>query len=55
MLYLENNRATDVFTRERFETLELICLSAAGRFVILPMTGPGQAEQVAGRNRLTAA
>ena len=31
MLYLENNRATDVFTRERFETLELICLSAAGR------------------------
>ncbi len=31
MLYLENNRASGTFTQERFETLEIICLSAAGR------------------------
>ncbi len=31
MLYLENNRATAAFTQERFDTLEIICLSAAGR------------------------
>lgn len=31
MLYLENNRASGTFTKERFDTLEIICLSAAGR------------------------
>lgn len=31
MLYLENNRASGSFTQERFDTLEIICLSAAGR------------------------
>ncbi len=31
MLYLENNRASGTFTQNRFETLEIICLSAAGR------------------------
>ena len=31
MLYLENNRASATFTQERFDTLEIICLSAAGR------------------------
>lgn len=31
MLYLENNRSTATFTQERFDTLEIICLSAAGR------------------------
>jgi diguanylate cyclase (GGDEF)-like protein len=31
MLYLENNRATATFTQERFDTLEIICLAAAGR------------------------
>ncbi len=31
MLYLENNRASATFTQERFETLEIICLAAAGR------------------------
>ncbi|MBU1195600.1 MAG: diguanylate cyclase [Proteobacteria bacterium] len=31
ILYLENNRATDTFTQERFDTLEIICLAAAGR------------------------
>ncbi len=31
MLYLENNRAGGVFTQERFDTLEIICLAAAGR------------------------
>ncbi len=31
MLYLENNRTGGAFTQERFDTLEIICLSAAGR------------------------
>lgn len=31
MLYLENNRAGGAFTQERLDTLEIICLSAAGR------------------------
>ncbi len=31
LLYLENNRAANSFTAERIETLEIICLSAAGR------------------------
>jgi histidine kinase len=31
LLYLENNRATGTFTSERIETLEIICLAAAGR------------------------
>lgn len=31
ILYLENNRATGTFTRERFDTLEIICIAAAGR------------------------
>lgn len=31
MIYLENNLATDTFTRERFGTLEIIGMSAAGR------------------------
>ncbi|MGE0173590.1 MAG: diguanylate cyclase [Oligoflexales bacterium] len=31
ILYLENNRATNTFTEERIETLEIICLAAAGR------------------------
>jgi histidine kinase len=31
VLYLENNRATNTFTAERIETLEIICLAAAGR------------------------
>ena len=31
LLYLENNRAASAFTEERIETLEIICLSAAGR------------------------
>ncbi len=31
LLYFENNRATDTFTEERIETLEIISLSAAGR------------------------
>ncbi|MBI5063358.1 MAG: diguanylate cyclase [Desulfatitalea sp.] len=31
ILYLENNRASGTFTQERFDTLEIICLSAAGR------------------------
>lgn len=31
LLYLENNRATASFTPERIETLEIICLAAAGR------------------------
>ncbi len=31
ILYLENNRISGTFTQERFDTLELICLSAAGR------------------------
>jgi len=31
LLYLENNLATNIFTEERIETLEIICLSAAGR------------------------
>ncbi|RZA16279.1 MAG: sensor domain-containing diguanylate cyclase [Proteobacteria bacterium] len=30
-LYLENNRASGTFTSERIETLEIICLAAAGR------------------------
>ncbi len=31
LLYLENNRANSTFTPERIETLEIICLAAAGR------------------------
>ncbi len=31
LLYLENNRANSTFTAERIETLEIICLAAAGR------------------------
>lgn len=31
LLYLENNRTTDCFTDERFDTLEIICVAAAGR------------------------
>jgi diguanylate cyclase (GGDEF)-like protein len=31
VLYLENNRAANTFTEERIETLEIICLAAAGR------------------------
>lgn len=31
LLYLENNRANNSFTPERTETLEIICLAAAGR------------------------
>ncbi|MBC7531708.1 MAG: diguanylate cyclase [Oligoflexus sp.] len=31
LLYLENNRASGTFTSERIETLEIICLAAAGR------------------------
>lgn len=31
LLYLENNRANATFTPERIETLEIICLAAAGR------------------------
>ncbi len=31
ILYLENNRAAKTFTEERIETLDVICLSAAGR------------------------
>lgn len=31
LLYLENNRSVAAFTMERIETLEIICLSAAGR------------------------
>lgn len=31
LLYLENNRATDCFTDKRFDTLETICVAAAGR------------------------
>ena len=31
LLYLENNRASGTFTPERIETLEIICLAAAGR------------------------
>lgn len=31
MLYLENNLSTGSFTQERFDTLEIICLAAAGR------------------------
>jgi histidine kinase len=31
LLYLENNRANATFTAERIETLEIICLAAAGR------------------------
>ncbi len=31
LLYLENNRANGTFTAERIETLEIICLAAAGR------------------------
>jgi diguanylate cyclase (GGDEF)-like protein len=31
VLYLENNRASNSFTEERFGTLEIICMSAAGR------------------------
>lgn len=31
LLYLENNRAVGTFTPERIETLEIICLAAAGR------------------------
>ncbi|MBU1170669.1 MAG: diguanylate cyclase [Proteobacteria bacterium] len=31
ILYLENNRATGAFTQQRFDTLGIICLSAAGR------------------------
>ena len=31
LLYLENNHTSNTFTVERIETLEIICLSAAGR------------------------
>jgi diguanylate cyclase (GGDEF)-like protein len=31
LLYLENNQVSNAFTEERIETLEIICLSAAGR------------------------
>lgn len=31
LLYAENNKATNAFTERRVETLELICLSVAGR------------------------
>lgn len=31
VLYLENNRASNTFTEERFSTLEIICMAAAGR------------------------
>ncbi|MDA8138412.1 MAG: diguanylate cyclase [Desulfobacteraceae bacterium] len=31
MLYMENNLASATFTQERFDTLEIICLAAAGR------------------------
>ncbi|MBC7659381.1 MAG: diguanylate cyclase [Chitinophagaceae bacterium] len=31
LLYLENSRASGTFTSERIETLEIICLAAAGR------------------------
>lgn len=31
ILYLENNRASGSFTRERFGMLEIICIAAAGR------------------------
>jgi len=31
LLYLENNLASGTFTQQRFDTLEIICMAAAGR------------------------